>query len=50
MTLGYGLGMFAFGFVAIVIIGLAGFWIINWRIKNEEEEKQRKERNKIFGK
>ena len=50
MTAGYGFGMLALGLVAIAIMGLIGFWIINRNIKNEKEEEQRKERNKVFGK
>ena len=50
MTAGYGFGMLALGLVAITIMGLIGFWIINRNIKNEKEEEQRKERNKVFGK
>ena len=49
MTAGYGFGMLALGLVAIAIIGLTGFWIINRNLKNEKEEEQRKERNKVFG-
>tara|TARA_Y100000114_G_scaffold95239_1_gene88594 strand:- start:1447 stop:1599 length:153 start_codon:yes stop_codon:yes gene_type:complete len=49
MTPAYGFGMLAVGLVAIAIIGLSAWWIVNKRMEIKKEEDEREERNKIFG-
>ena len=48
-TLAQGLGMFAFGLVALAIGATAFFIIVNKIEKNKKEEKQRKQMEKIYG-
>ena len=48
-TMATGLGMLAFGLIAIGIGTTAFFIIVNKIEKNKKEEKQRKQMEKIYG-
>jgi hypothetical protein len=49
MDVATGFGMLAVGLIAIAIGGTVAFFIINKVEQNKQEEKERKEREKVFG-
>ena len=49
MDVATGFGMLAVGLIAIAIGGTVAFFIINKVEQNKQEEKEKKEREKVFG-
>ena len=49
MDLASGFGMLAMGLTVIMIAGLIIYKVINIMEKNKQEEKEKKEREKIYG-
>ncbi len=49
MDLATGFGMLAMGLIAIMIAGLIIYKVINMVAMKEKEDKERKERNKVYG-
>ena len=49
MNLATGFGMLAMGLIAIMIASLIIYKVVNMIAKKEKEDKERKERSKIYG-